>query len=374
MRNTLLCTVGTSLFSGNLQHLSEHSPDLPENWLALRTAYHGRDWKKVALELIKIDPAKRVCGAEINTIEEIRQKKWLTLEQLIFLVSDTPDGKNTGEVLKRYFEQRSGLSLRQVEYVVVDQLQDERPLDFKVHGLRNLVRIIGDRVHKFGRDKVAIDATGGYKAQIAVAVILGQALDIPVYYKHEKFREIIDFPPLPISFDYEIMARYSDLLTDFERGESLTSAEIDTVDPKLRVLLAEVPVDNETLYELSAIGQIYMTGFRLRNPRPINLTPANEKIPPSFRDDHYPNGFKEFVNKVWREIVWIVTINSLPYDKQRSIKGIGFKVREQGDCQRCLIGTYQDENNFGARFMLHVTDSSDTALTWAADYLNQKYR
>jgi len=375
MRDILICTVGTSLFEGNLQRLTAETPAAPKNWSALRTAYDNQDWKRVAQELLKIEPTMRVCGAEINTIEEIRKKKWLSLEQLVFLVSDTQDGRNTGEVLKRYFQQRSDLSLQQVEYSVIAELQDERPRDFKVHGLRNLVRKIGEYVHKFGGHNVAIDATGGYKAQIAVAVLLGQALDIPVYYKHERFLEIIDFPPLPISFDYRVMASHSDLLTDFERGMSFSSKEeIDTLDQKLRVLLTEVPVDGETLYELSAIGQIFLTGFRLRNPRPVKLVPAADKKPPSFRDDHYPKGFKEFVEKIWQKNNWIITANSLPYDKQKSIRGIGFKVQDLGDDNRRLIGTYQDENNFGARFMLHLTDSSDTALTWAADYLNRRYR
>ena len=374
MRNTLLCTVGTSLFAGNLQHLTAETPGAPANWPALRTAYDNQNWKKVAQELLKIEPTMRICGAEINTIEEIRKKKWLSLEQLVFLVSDTQDGKSTGEVLKLYFQQRPDLHLQDVKYSVIAELQDERPRDFKVHGLRNLVRAIGDYVHKFGKDNVAIDATGGYKAQIAVAVLLGQALDIPVYYKHERFAEIIDFPPLPISFDYQIMASHSDLLTDFERGRSLSSEEIDTLDQKLRVLLTEVPVDGETLYELSAIGQIYLTGFRLRNPRPVKLIPATDKKTPSFRDDHYPKGFKEFVKKVWQENKWIITAKSLPYDKQKSIKGIGFKVQDMNDDKRRLVGTYQDENNFGAKFVLRLTDSSDIALTWAADYLNRKYR
>jgi len=63
----------------------------------------------------------------------------------------------------------------------------------------------------------------------------------------------------------------------------------------------------------------------------------------------------------------------LPYDKQKSIKGIGFYVREE-DGKKRLIGTFQDKDNFGARFWIHVTDESSIALAWAADTLNQKYR
>lgn len=374
MKNTLICTVGTSLFEANLRQLSEKTADAPENWFDIRQAYDSCNWKKLAQELLRVDPAKRLCGAEINTIQEIKGKNWLSLENIIFLVSDTPNGKNTGEVLQHYFRNRNDLSLRVVEYRIVDQLQDERPKDFKIHGLRNLVRNIGDYIQRFGGpDYLAIDATGGYKAQIAIAVIVGQALNIPVLYKHERFSEIIDFPPLPITFDHDILARNADLLTDFERGKAFSSTDLGSIDEKLRVLLAEITVGDESIYELSPIGQIYLTGFRLRNPKPIKLVPAENRKPPTFRDDNYPVGFKEFTEQVWREISWIITTNSLPYDKQKSIKGIGFYVWED-DGQQKLVGTFQDKNKFGARYWLHLTDESSNALTWAADFLNQRYR
>ena len=372
-RHTLLCTVGTSLFS-NLSRLSEDAPDKPSNWRALRQAYDKGEWNRLARELVPLDPTARLCGAEINTITEIRKKNWLTLERIIFLVSDTPDGKNTGKLLQAYCEQRTDLGLRAVDYYVIEQLQDERPKDFKQHGLRNLVRLAGECIRKAGGpEHVAIDATGGYKAQIAIAVLLGQALNIPVSYRHERFSEMIDFPPLPISFDYQILARNADLLTDFERGAALSSSELDPLDDKLRVLLTEVAVNGESLYELSPIGQIYLTGFRIRNPKPVNLVEAETRKPPTFRDDNYPIGFKEFVHKVCDENAWIRTANSIPYDKQRSIKGIGFAVKQEDENVR-LIGTFQDKNNFGARFRLHITDQSLDALTWAADFLNRTYR
>ncbi len=372
-RHTLLCTVGTSLFS-NLSRLSDNTPDSPPNWRALRQAYDKGEWNKLTRELATLPPTARVCGAEINTIEEVRKKNWLALERIFFLVSDTPEGNNTGKLLQAYCKQRTDLGLRAVDYCVIEQLQDERPKDFKQHGLRNLVRLAGECIRKAGGPAyVAIDATGGYKAQIAIAVLLGQVLNIPVSYRHESFSEMIDFPPLPVTFDYGILARNADLLTDFERGEALSSNELAPLDEKLRVLLTEVSVNGESLYELSPIGQIYVTGFRLRNPKPIALIEAEDRKPPTFREDHYPTGFKDFVQKVCNDNSWIRAANSIPYDKQRSIKGIGFFVRPEGESWQ-LIGTFQDRNNFGARFRLHITDQSLDALTWAADFLNQKYR
>jgi len=407
--NTLICTVGTSLFAGHLAKLSNIYPDAPDNWQAIRRYceeknwdklaevmsqmakssiiypdahdnwqairkyFEEKNWDKLAEEMLQIDPSARICGAEINTVQETSKKHWINLENLIFLVSDTEDGQNTGKLLEKYFKKRADLKLRNVEYAVVEKLQDKVPKDFKIYGLRNLVRKIGEYVQRFGGPEfIAIDATGGYKAQIAIAVIIGQALNVPVFYKHERFSEIINFPPLPIAFDDEVFAHYSDLLSDLEKGVTFTSKELGEIDSKLRVLLTEVDVNGEMLYELNPIGQIYLTAFRIRNPKPIRLIPASNKKQPTFGDDHhYPKGFKAYVEKVWQDNEWIITANSLPYNKQKSIKGNGFFVRSEGDKYK-LIGTYKSD--FGAKFELHLTDSSLKALAWAADVLNQRYR
>lgn len=374
MRNTLICTVGTSLFESNLKRLSEEIAGLPENWREIKTQFDNQNWDKLAKELLKVKPNDRICGAEINTIEESKKKKWLELRNLVLLVSDTEAGKNTGYVLKRYFEGREDLNLQQVEFKVIEKLQDKEPKDFKIYGLRNLVRAVGDYIQRFGSENIAIDATGGYKAQIAVAVLTGQALDIPVYYKHERFSEIIDFPPLPISLDYDILGRNSDILTDFERGKAYAESEIDDFDEKLRVFLTEVEIDNQLVFELNAIGQLYLTSFRFRHPKAPKLRTLSddEREEPTFGDGHhYPIGFKEFVEKVWRENKWIKTCRSLPYYKQKSIEGVSFKVKAETNK---IVGTYQDKDKFGARFQLELSDESIESLNWAVDQLNQKYR
>ncbi len=370
-RHTLLCTVGTSLIAGNLARLDETTPARPPNWENLRRACDERDWPRVADELLQVAPKTRTCGAEINTIEHIRTRRDIDLRRLVFLVSDTDAGRDTGEVLRRYFEHRTDLALDDVRVEVIDRLQDERPFDFKQHGLRNLVRVMGRHLRDYGAGQVAIDATGGYKAQIAIAVLVGQALGAPVFYKHERFDSLIDFPPMPVAFDYALLGEHAGLLAALEAGDTLTGDEIGDVDPRLRVLLTEVREGRDTLYALSPIGQLFMEGYRLRHPKPVTLPPAPEREMPRFRDDHYPAGFRDFVEKVWRENDWIRAAHSLPYDKQRGISGIGFFVRQTPDGPE-LIGTYR--RDFGARFRLLVPDASPETLTHAAHLLNERYR
>lgn len=375
MRNTLICTVGTSLFESNLKNLSENTQGKPDNWNFIKQYFLEGNLKLIADELLKIDPSSRICGAEINTIEAAKTKKWLSLENLIFLVSDTESGRNTGKVLEYYYSQRKDFNLKNIEVKVIDYLQDAEPQKFKTIGLRNLVRVIGEYISKFGAKNCSIDATGGYKAQIAIAVLMGQALDIPVYYKHERFNEIIDFPPLPVSLDYDLLGKNAHLFTELEKGIDICYSEIEEFDEKLRVFLDEVKVDNEYLFTLNPIGQLYLTTFRLRYPKAVNLKElsTSERKEPTFRDDHYPIGFKDFVYKIWLENKWIKTCWSLSYSKQKSIKDIEFFTKKT-DQEYILLGTYVDKDNFGARFQIILSDSSNESLNWAAEYLNRKYK
>ena len=77
---------------------------------------------------------------------------------------------------------------------------------------------------------------------------------------------------------------------------------------------------------------------------------------------------------MWVENKWIKTCWSLSYHGQASIKGIGFYVRTTSDNKRKVIGTYQDKNNFGARFQVILSNESFESLNWAVDQLNMKYR
>ncbi|MCS6802635.1 MAG: putative CRISPR-associated protein [Chloroflexota bacterium] len=367
-RDTVICTVGTSLFF-NLRT----APEVPPR---IQSAFQGTEWERLGQELAKLEPRDRLCGAEINTLEELRTKSWISLERIIFLVSDTEEGRAMGRVLTAYFKARRDIGIRAdaLIYRVIEGLQDERPREFKAQGLRNLVREIGAQVQKFGHDRVVVDATGGYKAQIAIAVIMGQVLNIPVLYKHERFSEIIDFPPLPVAFDYDFLGSQADLLVAFERGALLTATELGEVDEKLRVLLNEVDIDGETAFDLSPVGQIYLMGYRLRLPKQApTLTPASSRTPPSFGSHHYPRGFEDFVKKVWTENGWIQTIHSLPYEGQAQIrKGISFRV-QQVNGEPALVGSFKPDD-FGARFRVRLENEQPAVLSAAAVALNDRYQ
>jgi putative CRISPR-associated protein (TIGR02619 family) len=384
-RSVLICTVGTSLFESNLRKIDDSLILKDKKYEKIKFAFQGKRWDELASLLLTIDPKDRFCGAEINTIEEYLSKKRISIKRIFFLVSDTEDGVNTGKVLKSYFTKKKELKLKDddVDYRKIEDLQDKDPKKFKINGLRNLVREIGDIISKFGKENIAIDATGGYKAQIAMAVIIGQALDIPVYYKHERFFEIIDFAPLPITLDYDLLGKYSSIFIEAENNmqikykkfyESSTIEGIEDYE-KIKLFFEEVDIDGEKWLSLNAIGQLYITSFNLRYKKPLDLPDSKkeEREEPTFRDDHYPDNFIEFVKKIWRENKYIKTCKSLPYDKQRSMKGIEFYVYDNGK-EKYLVGTYEDRNNFKARFRIFLSKDTIENMNWAAFSLTNKYR
>lgn len=341
----LVSTVGTSLLDKLDRNAFGNHPDIA-------SAYQAQDWGQLAARLRAFAGDDPLCGAEINSIHELIARESLVAPDahLHFCVSDTDKGRNTGQVLKAYYAAAG----HPVTLHVITDLQDRDPDRFRVYGLRNLAREIGGVIRNAGAAQyVAINATGGFKGQIAIAVLIGQALESPVYYKHERFPTIVSLPPMPIALDYELLGRHADLLVALESGNVVELPE-GAVDDKVRMLLEEVPSESgESLWALAPVGQVYLEGYRYRYPTQPTLPPPAEpdaRSGPSFRDDHYPEGFKDFVEKVWRETPYITGCHSLSYEKQAGIRDRRFYIRES-DGQ--IVGEYRHE--WGARFGINTT-------------------
>ncbi len=195
-RSILLCTVGTSLLNAN-------------NFGGKQTVNGVPDWSAIATDLATAAPTDRACGAEVNSVASLIAHDYVPDNVGIYLFhSDTDAGRDIAAVLQTDFSRRGHTP---VVAVPVPDLQDADPKRFRTKGLRNLAKAICGIVRERSAAACAINATGGYKAQIAIAVLLGQALGIPVYYMHERFSEIIPFPPLPVALDFQVWMRASGL-------------------------------------------------------------------------------------------------------------------------------------------------------------------
>ncbi|MEZ6141689.1 MAG: putative CRISPR-associated protein [Zavarzinella sp.] len=331
-RPIILTTVGTSLFYPNLANLSkslETERALPadrKQWTeeqfqiyeTMSTAFANEDWQGVAHQLARLPADTRICGAEINSVHSLLQQQFATANAGIYLFhSDTEAGNNIVAILAAYFRLRGH---DPVETRMISGLQDSDPQLFRTRGLKNLARSIGETVRTYSSEACAINATGGYKAQIAIAVLLGQAIGIPVYYMHERFSEIISFPPMPVALDFSFWMKYSGLLTSLEKGVYEKKLFTDELDEKLDSLINSEQIDGRDYLELSATGQIFQETFRhrFRTDRTQILPPACvAKKPNQIEKAGWPGTFPRairFMEEVTTEIPQVIYCKTRVYN------------------------------------------------------------
>lgn len=318
MRNTLICTVGTSLFN-NLRNGEE----------AIKQAFETKNWNQLALLLLEQKNTSRICGAEINSITSICNRNLLTSKiRLIFLVSDTEDGKNTGKLLKLYYDNKNNpLHFEEVDTRVLTGLRDDDVKAFKQQGLKNLVRGISNEVRKFSPEAIAINATGGYKAQISFAGMIGQALEIPVYYLFEKFSEVIELPPQPVALDLAFWLNNYVLFEQLESEQIVPKSNIQANldNDYFNSLIDEEPEGETTLVSLSAMGVLFNERSRLQFAKQetsiLSLVPQDDTDPErksiSLRDDHGKDVLLKFSKKICRSPYVRKVINSLPFNPKQ---------------------------------------------------------
>ena len=121
---------------------------------------------------------------------------------------------------------------------------------------------------------------------------MGQALEIPVYYKHERFNAIIPFPPMPVALDFELWERASGMFRVLSQHDACEPWEqfSEDWDERFEPLVNRVKIDGVDYLELSATGQIFHDTFRsrfhLHRPARLPLDPG-EKQPPALGNHAY---------------------------------------------------------------------------------------
>ena len=206
----IISTVGASLLNNYARSIGEKMENLlKKDLIALRK------------DLISFIGEKgRAASAEINSLERILQK--LSDEginagdiYLVFLASDTLEGRICAEAVTEFYRSKNFLT----ETIVVEGLKYDA-LEFLEKGLLSLVNTLSEQVfhHKREGRRVIINATGGFKAEAAYATLVGILNRCEVYYIHEKFQELIELPPLPITIDEDFWEKHRDIL-DYVKEE-----------------------------------------------------------------------------------------------------------------------------------------------------------
>jgi putative CRISPR-associated protein (TIGR02619 family) len=233
---TILTTVGTSLLGNAGRALG--TGDLSDGDLA---------------NFLARTDAVRAC-AETNALSRLLRDG----DQIVFLHSHTDEGRRCAEALRRHYE-RQGYRAELVEIPDLSYTESR----FKLRGLRALVAALAGRIEREraqGRD-VLINATGGFKAEIAYATLVGLLFDVPVYYIHERFDELIEMPAAPLAWDYAVLAEWEEFF-DWIDAEPRATAEVDRRWPGLpqevRVLLTD---EADGCTYLSPAGEAFVRAY-----------------------------------------------------------------------------------------------------------------
>jgi hypothetical protein len=203
---------------------------------------------------------------------------------------------------------------------------------------------------------------------------MGQAMGVPVYYKHELFEEIIAFPPMPVALDFEAWMRISGLLWTLERDPQ-PADELDDYpgdEETIESLLNRESIDGRDYLELSPTGQIFHETFRerFRSHRDHVLPPAvpkGQKQEPRLEDAgnmRAVRGLKEFLIKLTAELPQVVSCATfyINPDLPRPTK---FWVGSDG-----VVGQYSDGRSL-VKFRVETRSQNRGQMAAVAAALNE---
>jgi putative CRISPR-associated protein (TIGR02619 family) len=220
------------------------------------------DQRQLSNYVSHIEPVR--ASAETNSLSRLLSQGD---ERVVFLCSQTEDGRLCADTLRTYY-QSARYDSRVIEVPDLTYAESR----FKMRGLRSLVATLIGQIRQEkaqGRD-IIVNATGGFKAEIAYATLVGLLFDVPVYYIHEAFRDIIEMPPTPISWDYSLLADHEDFF-EWINVDLRPAKEVDERlrgrPEDIRLLLAE----EDDLTMLSPTGEAFYEAYRERLAQAQNV-------------------------------------------------------------------------------------------------------
>jgi putative CRISPR-associated protein (TIGR02619 family) len=374
---TLICTAGTSLFN-KFRNIDIDDDKLTPSRKESKKHLADNNLIGFSKSLLKEKQGDEILGAEICSIHHIIQStRTGSPANIIFLVSDTEEGRATGEALSRYFND-SGYNIQGEKkfatYEIIEKLDDRNPWEFKNTGLRNLIKKISGKVQALGRENVIINATGGYKAQILFAGVLGQSLGIPVYYLFEKFNEIIELPPQPVSFDPDFWLENQNIFFALARtgyvGKEFSENWFNSKDPRFETLITAEKENDSLWLMLSPTGEIFHQMFRLKYLSDNVQLPVKSDIKdkPLIGEHHMPEGIKHYLTKITEKYPFIIRCITISLGKKAPEKL--FRLSSNNNKEE-ITGSYY--NGFAVNFVIHTTAKNREEMIKAVVHMNDTW-
>jgi hypothetical protein len=170
-------------------------------------------------------------------------------------------------------------------------------------GLRQLARVVGEEI-KRGKatGTVELAATGGFKAEIAIANLVGALSDTPVHYIYEQFTSLITIAPIPVTLraDWIGSGAGRRLLEAFKSATDVIP--VSTIDSLLKQderLLTLVEVDGGDA-ALNLLGEMALRLLETPHdtwPPATDIAPDDKKRLDSAAH-HRPRGWEQIVDTI----------------------------------------------------------------------------
>lgn len=232
----IISTVGKSLISNLPQQEQEH---------AATELLVKQIWERGEI----------AASAETNALSHIINEE----DELLFLFSDTPEGISASQALVGYYLQK-GYKAKSRIIKGLNYAHSE----FMSQGLKALVNALIDEIRLARRKglEAIINATGGFKAEIAYATLVGLLFNVSVYYIHEVFQDVIRMPPTPIDWDYSLLAEYENFfewITKDTRRQEKVERYLQGAPDRINLL---IETDDAGYTTLSAAGDVYYAAYQ----------------------------------------------------------------------------------------------------------------
>lgn len=308
------------------------------------------------------------ASAETNTLHAMQIEP---SDHILFLCSDTIEGRFCAERLRHFIIHAVHCLPSQVKSRSVTSL-GYSDAGFSQRGLKGLVSeavkaVSYAREHRQHLTPIFC-ATGGFKAEIAFLNLLGALLEVEVYYIHERFREIVRLPRLPLRWDAQWVLQHQDFFEWIDE-EPRRSIEVQSW-LKARPALQSLVEDAEDGFSyLNAAGNLLFKAakeqFNLKPPlmwpEPVMHQP-HEKDKISSEEHHRPRGWKRFVDQLCR-ISWVSQVR---YDK--SILG-NAKVKVV-DAANGTIGAQYSVDDKVLPLRVETTAQGEDQTKLVSDYIH----
>jgi putative CRISPR-associated protein (TIGR02619 family) len=284
---TILTTTGISLLTNATRELK-----IPRSSITEEDLRHFFE---------KVGPKE--ASAETNSLLKVATPD----DEIVLLYTNTPEGIRCVRQVQNYLESQGWNQLRLCQLIL-----EQNEAQFERQGLRHLVDTLIGEITKAQqqRREVIINATGGFKAEIAYTTMVGMIFQVPVKYIYQDFQQPITFPALPVTWNIDLLLEYDHFFEwiDTEpRPQFEVEQRLKAIPDRDRVIQLLLPPDPTGIIYLSPAGDILWQ--RVSQQRKLTATiadppdsevPTTEKLSRSLKGKkhHFPQGTKEFAEKV----------------------------------------------------------------------------